>query len=119
MKNTANLAWIDLEMSGLEPQSNVILEIASIVTDSDLRILEEGPSLIIHQPESKLNNMKEWAKLAHESSGLIEKVKKSKVSISEAEEKTLEFVNKFCVSGITPLCENSFWIDRLFLLDYI
>ncbi|OGB84083.1 oligoribonuclease [candidate division TM6 bacterium RIFCSPHIGHO2_12_FULL_32_22] len=119
MKNTANLAWIDIEMTGLEPQSDVILEIASIITDSDLRILEEGPSLIIHQPEAKLYNMKEWVKLTHESSGLIEKVKKSKVSVCEAEEKTLEFINKFCVSSITPLCGNSIWNDRIFLKEYM
>lgn len=119
MKDSNNLVWIDLEMTGLDAQSDVILEIASIVTDSNLNILEEGPSLVINQTDEKLRKMNEWVKLTHESSGLIEKVKVSKISLQDAQEKTLDFIKKYCVSTLNPLCGNSIWNDRMFLVSYM
>lgn len=119
MKDTSNLAWIDLEMTGLEPKSNVILEIASVVTDANLNILDQGPSLVIHYPSYQLEKMSEWARLTHESSGLLDKVEKSKISVEQAETETLDFVKKYCVSTLTPLCGNSIWNDRMFLIEYM
>lgn len=119
MKDSNNLVWIDLEMTGLEHESDVILEIASIVTDSDLNILKEGPNLIINQSDEKLSRMNEWVKLTHESSGLIEKVKISKISLQDAQEQTLTFIKKYCVSTLNPLCGNSIWNDRMFLMRYM
>jgi oligoribonuclease len=115
MKNVSNLAWIDLEMTGLSPESDVILEIASIITDSDLNILGEGPSLVIYHSDSELEKMSEWVRLTHESSGLIEKVLKSKISTEQAEQQTLDFIKGYCVASLTPLCGNSIWNDRNFL----
>lgn len=113
------LIWIDLEMTGLSPESDVILEIASVVTDSDLKVIEEGPNMIIGQPELALNNMVQVVVDMHESSGLTQAVKASKVTIEEAERETLEFWKSHCGFKKSPLCGNSVWWDRMFLRRYM
>ena len=88
------LVWIDLEMTGLEPQTDHILEIASLITDGDLKIIAEGPEIIIHQPEEIMQGMNEWCVKQHGESGLTEKVKSSTISLEEAEKQTLKFIKK-------------------------
>lgn len=119
MKDLNNLVWIDLEMTGLSPEKDVIIEIASIVTDSNLNIIAEGPEIAIHQPEENLKNLSEWVEQTHGSSGLLQKVRNSKISLQEAEEQTLKFIQDYCVSSITPLCGNSIWQDRRFLIKHM
>lgn len=115
MDANTNLVWIDLEMTGLNPDSDVIVEIASIVTDGNLNIIEEGPALVIHQPEEELAKMGEWVRTQHTKTGLVDEIRKSTVSIKEAEEKTMLFLRKHCVPRKAVLCGNSVWNDRLFM----
>lgn len=110
-----NLIWIDLEMTGLDTQTDVIIEIATIVTDGQLNTLAEGPVLAIHQPESVLSAMDEWNQRTHGQSGLIERVKNSKINEQMAEQATLEFLNEFVPSRTSPMCGNSICQDRRFL----
>lgn len=110
---------MDLEMTGLEPEKERIIEIATIVTDNQLHILSEGPNLVIHQPPAALKRMDEWNQKHHKKSGLIEAVAASKVSVKEAEEKTLEFVKEYCLLKKSPLCGNSVHHDRRFLIKYM
>ena len=110
-----NLIWLDLEMSGLEPDKHVILEIATIVTSGNLVILAEGPGIVIHHPQESLANMEEWSRTHHESSGLLKKVKSSSHDCGSAEAMTLEFLQKYAQKGKSPLCGNSIWQDRRFL----
>ncbi len=109
------LVWIDLEMTGLHPEIDVILEIATIVTDNQLNILAKGPSLIIHQPEDKMSPMSDWVFNQHSKSGLLDAVRHSLISMHDAEQQTLTFLNQYCAPGIAPLCGNSVWQDRAFL----
>jgi len=113
------LVWIDLEMSGLDPDTCEILEIATIVTDPDLVILAEGPELIIHQPDSVLEAMDEWCTQHHGDSGLTAAVKASKISLAEAEKLTVDFLKEHVEAGSSPLCGNSIWQDRRFLVKHM
>lgn len=113
------MVWIDMEMSGLEPDKNVILEIATIVTDGDLNVLAEGPNLVIHQPISILRKMDPWNQEHHAKSGLIEAVKASTVTVRRAEQLTLERISEFCKPKKAPLCGNSVHHDRKFLMRYM
>jgi oligoribonuclease len=119
MDRTKNLVWIDLEMTGLRPEVDVILEIASLVTDSQLNIIGEGPHLIIHQPDSALSLMDDWVRTAHTKSGLIDAVRASAISVQEAEQQTLAFVKEYCDQGTALLAGNSIWQDRNFLYSYM
>lgn len=110
-----NLIWIDLEMTGLCPEKDHILEIASIVTDSQLQVIAEGPSLIIHCPDSCLEGMSEWVNKTHTKSGLLDAVAQSKISLEQAEQETLKFLSEHCLPEKSPLCGNSIWQDRSFL----
>ena len=110
-----NLIWVDLEMTGLNPEEHKIIEIATIVTDSQLNILAEGPVLAIHQPEEELNKMDEWCTTTHTGSGLVERVKASTVSEDEAVKLTIEFLEKWVPKGKSPICGNSIGQDRRFL----
>ena len=110
-----NLIWIDLEMTGLDTASDTIIEIATLVTAPDLRILGEGPSLAIHQPEAVLGRMDEWNRKQHTSSGLIDEVRASSVTCPEAAVRTLEFLKQYAVPGKSPMCGNSVCQDRRFL----
>ena len=109
------LIWIDLEMTGLDPEENVIIEIATIVTDGDLNVIAEGPNLAIFQPEEELDKMDEWNITHHTANGLIEAVKESEVTTATAEIRTLEFLREHCEAGQVPLCGNTIGQDRRFL----
>jgi oligoribonuclease len=114
-----HLIWLDLEMTGLEPDKHVILEIGCVVTDSNLNMIAEGPVFAIHQPESILTTMDPWSQHQHGKSGLTARCRASKVSLAKAEEKTLEFVKLHCVAQSSPLCGNSIGQDRRFLNKYM
>ena len=117
--NPLNLIWIDLEMTGLDPNHDRIIEIATVVTDSDLNILAEGPSMAIYQAETLLEGMDEWNTTHHGNSGLTERVRKSTVSESQAEKATLDFLSKWVPQGASPMCGNSIGQDRRFLVRYM
>ena len=113
--NDTNLIWLDLEMTGLEPEIDVVLEIATIITDSQLNILAEGPVFAITHPEAVLQAMDNWNTEHHQASGLWQRVIDSKASMSEAEQETLTFLAQWTESGSSPLCGNSICQDRRFL----
>ena len=114
-KSADNLIWIDLEMTGLDTDHDLIIEIATIVTDSELKILAEGPLLALHQPEAVLSQMDEWNTRQHGQSGLLERVRVSRCDAAEAERLTLAFLEKFVAAGQSPMCGNSICQDRRFL----
>lgn len=115
----SNLVWIDLEMTGLDPDNEYIIEIATIVTDADLNILAEGPSMVIHQPDSVLDAMDEWCTNQHGKSGLTQRVKDSTISEREAEQRTIEFLLEHVDRGASPICGNSIGQDRRFLYRHM
>ncbi len=115
----SNLIWLDLEMTGLEPEHDVILEIASIVTDSQLNILAEGPVLAIYQPDEVLDNMNEWCIKTHGESGLTERCRKSQVDIAQASQQTIAFLEQYVPKGVSPMCGNSIGQDRRFINKYM
>ncbi|OGV26493.1 MAG: oligoribonuclease [Legionellales bacterium RIFCSPHIGHO2_12_FULL_37_14] len=119
MKNNHNLIWIDLEMTGLNPDTDRIIEIATVVTDLNLNILAEGPVFAIHQVQALLASMDEWNTKQHNSSGLVKRVQKSKVTEDEAEAETIEFLSQYVDKGKSPMCGNSIWQDRRFLCKYM
>lgn len=110
-----NLVWIDLEMTGLDPQRDYIIEIASIVTDGQLNVLAEGPVLAVHVDDAVLNAMDDWNRRQHGKSGLAERVRGSRVSTRDAERATLEFVTQFVPPRTSPMCGNSICQDRRFM----
>ncbi|MDH5766648.1 MAG: oligoribonuclease [Gammaproteobacteria bacterium] len=114
-----NLIWIDLEMTGLDPQNDVIIEIATIVTDKNLNILAEGPMIAIHQSDDVLNAMDEWCTTQHGKSGLTQRVKDSKVTEAEAEKQTIAFLQQYVPKGISPMCGNTICQDRRFMANHM
>lgn len=118
-QSSHHFVWVDLEMTGLNPEKERIIEIAAIVTDSELNILEEGPNLVIHQPAKLLKQMDAWNQNQHGKSGLIDAVKASKISVKKAEARVLKFIKKYCVAGKSPLCGNSIDHDRRFIIKYM
>jgi oligoribonuclease len=115
MPSADHLIWIDLEMTGLKPDSDVIIEIATVVTDKELAVIAEGPVLAIHQSEDVLAGMDDWNQKQHGSSGLLARVRASKVTAAEAEARTLEFLGPLVAPGASPICGNSICQDRRFL----
>ena len=113
--NNSNLIWVDLEMTGLDPQADQIIEIATIVTDKDLVILEEGPVIAIHQPDDVLAGMDEWNTQHHGDSGLTERVKASSYSMRDAELETLAFLQRYLPKRKSPMAGNSICQDRRFM----
>ena len=113
------LIWLDLEMTGVEPEKHVIIEIATIVTDDNLELVAKGPNIAINHPENILLAMDEWVKRQHQSSGLTDRVKASSYDCQHAEQKTLEFLHLYCQKGKSPLCGNSVWQDRRFLAKHM
>ena len=119
MNKKTNLIWIDLEMTGLVPEKDIIIEIATVVTDADLNVLAEGPSVAIHQNNKHLDGMDEWNTRQHTKSGLVQRVKESEISVNEAEKQTLDFLMKYVDPGASPMCGNSICQDRRFLYNYM
>ena len=119
LQSRDNLIWIDLEMTGLDPEKERIIEIATLATDSNLNILAEGPNLVISQPIEFLEGMDEWNQNQHGLSGLIEEVKNSNVTSQVAEIETLEFVSKYVGEKVSPMCGNTVSHDRRFLSRYM
>jgi len=116
---TPNLIWIDLEMTGLDPENHVILEMASIVTDDKLEILAAGPNIVINYPEEVLREMDGWSREHHKASGLLDQVKASACDCGKAEQETLDFLSIHCEKEKSPLCGNSIWQDRRFIIKHM
>lgn len=119
MSREHNLIWIDLEMTGLDPEKDVIIEIATIVTDANLNLIAEGPVLAVHQSDEILNGMDEWCTRTHGQSGLTERVRNSTISQADAEQQTLAFLREHVDAGVSPMCGNSICQDRRFLAPYM
>ena len=119
MNKKTNLIWIDLEMTGLIPEHDVIIEIATVVTDAQLNVVDEGPSIAIHQSNELLDGMDEWNTNQHNHSGLVRRVQESKISVAEAESQTLNFLMNYVDLGASPMCGNSICQDRRFLYNYM
>ncbi|MGI9273575.1 MAG: oligoribonuclease [Endozoicomonas sp.] len=115
MAKADNLVWIDLEMTGLDPEQDLILEIATIVTDGHLNQIAEGPVIAVHQSDEVLANMNEWCIKTHGQTGLTERVRQSNVDIREAEHLTLMFLKQHVDAGVSPMCGNSIGQDRRFI----
>jgi len=114
-----NLIWIDLEMTGLDPLQERIIEIATVVTDSELNVLAEGPSIAINQPNALIQAMDDWNTNQHGKSGLTERVIQSTVTEAQAESETIEFLKQWVPEGVSPMCGNSIGQDRRFLVRYM
>ncbi|WP_043631433.1 oligoribonuclease [Chromobacterium haemolyticum] len=114
-----NLIWLDMEMTGLNPETDRIIEVAMIVTDSQLNVVAESPVLVIHQPDEVLDGMDDWNKNTHGKSGLIEKVKASTLGEAEAEQILLDFMARYVPPRITPMCGNTIHQDRRFMVRWM
>lgn len=113
------LVWVDCEMTGLDPNRHVLLEIATIVTDYELRIIARGPDVAIKATPRKLAAMDRWCRTTHGGSGLLERIRTEGVSVAEAERQTLAFVKRYCYAQTAPLCGNSIGQDKRFLVKYM
>ena len=113
------LVWMDCEMTGLDPEKDVLLEIATVITNYDLKIIAEGPVLAIRQSESKLKQMDSWCQRTHKESGLLDRVRREGCSVKEAERQTLRFLKRYCKARTAPLCGNSIGQDKRFLVKYM
>ena len=118
-QNPNALVWMDLEMTGLEPDKDRIIEMATIITDGDLRVIAEGSVLVIHQSQELLDGMDEWNTRTHNRTGLVQKVQASRVTERQAEIETLDFIQRHTVKNRAPLCGNSICQDRRFLYRYM
>ncbi|CAM2975252.1 oligoribonuclease [Vibrio rarus] len=117
--NDKNLIWVDLEMTGLDPEVHKVIEIASIVTDSELNILAEGPVIAIHQSQAELAKMDDWCTNTHTNSGLVERVINSEIDEDKAVALTIEFLEQWVPKGASPICGNSIGQDRRFLYKHM
>jgi oligoribonuclease len=115
MPSSEFLVWIDLEMTGLKPESDTIIEIATVVTDRDLAVVGDGPVLAIHQSEEVLGRMDDWNQRQHGTSGLLARVRASRTSMAEAQQRTLDFLSPLVTPGSSPMCGSSICQDRRFL----
>jgi oligoribonuclease len=118
-ENADRMVWVDLEMTGLEADSCAIVEIATLVSDYELNVVAEGPCLVIHQPDEALAKMNAFVRDLHTRSGLLERIQSSNVTLDEAAEQTLAFLETHAHKGVSPLCGNSVWKDRQFLERYM
>ncbi|WP_404363936.1 oligoribonuclease [Marinobacter sp.] len=119
MAASDRLVWIDLEMTGLDPEKERIIEMATLITDSDLNLVAEGPVIAVHQPNSLLDAMDEWCRRTHGGTGLTQRVQESRITEAEAEQATLDFLKQHLEPGQSPLCGNSIGQDRRFLVKYM
>lgn len=119
MQGPEKLIWVDLEMTGLNPERDVVIEIATIVTDSELNTLAEGPVIAIHQAEDVLATMDEWNTTHHTRSGLVDRVRASSTDEAAAEEQTLAFLRQWVTAGSSPMCGNSICQDRRFMARHM
>ncbi|WP_120994190.1 oligoribonuclease [Stutzerimonas urumqiensis] len=119
MQNPQNLIWIDLEMTGLDPDRDVIIEMATVVTDSQLNVLAEGPVIAVHQSDEVLAGMDEWNTRQHGGSGLTQRVRESRIGVEQAEAMTLAFLEQWVPERSSPICGNSICQDRRFLYRYM
>jgi oligoribonuclease len=119
MPSADYLVWIDLEMTGLKVDSDSIIEIATVVTDKELAVLADGPVIAVHQPDDVLARMDDWNQRQHGSSGLLARVRASRVTVAEAEQRTLEFLTPLVTAGSSPMCGNSICQDRRFLARWM
>ncbi|MES2075128.1 MAG: oligoribonuclease [Pseudomonadota bacterium] len=117
--NEMNLVWVDMEMTGLEPDTDLIIEVAVVVTDMHLNVLAEGPVFVIHQSDEALDKMDAWNKGTHGRSGLIDRVKASTVTEAQAEAELIEFMRKWVPKGKSPMCGNTIGQDRRFMVRYM
>ena len=117
--NEFRLVWLDMEMTGLDPQKERIIEVAVVVTEPDLTVVAEGPVLVIHQPDSLLDAMDSWNRSTHGKSGLTEKVKASTLTEAEAEQQLIDFLSQYVPAGKSPLCGNTVSQDRRFMFNYM
>lgn len=115
----SSLVWIDLEMTGLSLEKDVILEIATVITDNNLNIIACGPSIVINQSNILLDSMDQWNLEQHTKSGLFTEVQASSISVNDAQQMTLDFLKQYCEKNTAPLCGNTVWQDRLFLHKYM
>ncbi len=118
-QHKTNLVWVDLEMTGLDPKTCTVLEIGVIITDSDLNLVAEGPFIAIHHSAKVLKSMEAWSKDHHQRSGLTDACRASKISLKKAETEVLNFVKTHCIQNTAPLCGNTIWQDRRFLVKYM
>ncbi len=118
-KSDTNLVWIDMEMTGLDPETCKVLEIATIVTDAQLNVLAEGPVIAVHQPDAILDGMDEWCTRVHGNSGLTERCRASSVGEAEAARQTIAFLSEYVDAGKSPLCGNTIGQDRRFMVKYM
>jgi oligoribonuclease len=119
MQAPNNLVWLDLEMTGLDPETELIIEVAVLVTDSELNVLAEGPCVAIHQSDEVIASMDEWCTRTHTASGLVERVRTSKLDIAQVDAAVAEFISKWVPEGSSPLCGNSISHDRRFVRRYM
>ena len=113
------LVWVDLEMTGLDPKKCTVLEIGSVITDNELSVIAEGPMIAIHHSDKTLRSMEAWSRHHHKTSGLTDACHASKISLKKAEEETLRFVKAHCKERTAPLCGNTIWQDRRYLVKYM
>ena len=113
------LIWIDMEMSGLNPETDRVLEIAIVITDAQLNVVAEAPVLVVHQPDAVLDAMDNWNKSTHKKSGLIDRVRASTLTEAQAEDRMIDFLAQYVPSGTSPVCGNSVHQDRRFLVRYL
>ena len=118
-QNDTHLVWVDMEMSGLDPDKDVVLEVALVVTDKDLNLVEEGPVLVVHQSDAVLDAMDSWNKSTHGKSGLIDKVKASPLSEADVENQMIEFMKRHVGERKSPMCGNSICQDRRFMARHL
>jgi oligoribonuclease len=114
-----NLIWVDIEMSGLDPEVEKVLEVAVVVTDTQLNTVAEGPVLVVHQPNAVLDAMDAWNKNTHAKSGLIERVRASAFSAADVDARLVDFLQQYVPAGVSPLCGNSVHQDRRFMVRYL
>lgn len=119
MRDDSHLVWVDMEMTGLDPERDRVIEIATIVTDSSLNVMAEGPVIALHQPDAVLDAMDEWNTTHHNRSGLVERVRASKIDEAAAARETLAFLSQWVSERASPMCGNSICQDRRFMVRHM